>query len=59
MDIACGSGRDAVWLAMQGYEVDGLDVLPDALERASDLAHRHGSSSTPGRRMCASSRRFQ
>ena len=40
LDIACGSGRDAVWLALKGYEVEAIDVLPDALERAGDLARR-------------------
>jgi SAM-dependent methyltransferase len=40
LDLACGSGRDAVALALAGYEVDAVDVLPDALERARDLAAR-------------------
>jgi SAM-dependent methyltransferase len=42
MDLACGSGREAVWLALAGYEVEAIDVLPDALERAADLARRSG-----------------
>jgi SAM-dependent methyltransferase len=42
LDLACGSGRDAVFLALAGYEVEALDVLPDALERAEDLARRTG-----------------
>lgn len=42
LDLACGSGRDAVWVAMRGYEVDAIDILPDALQRAEDLAHRCG-----------------
>jgi len=42
LDLACGSGRDAVYLAMRGYEVDAVDRLPDALERAQDLARRSG-----------------
>jgi len=42
LDIACGSGRDAVYLALAGYAVDAIDVLPDALERARDLARRSG-----------------
>lgn len=41
LDVACGSGRDAVFLAMNGYEVDAIDILPDALLRANDLASRH------------------
>src|SRR5437764_9039018 len=31
LDVACGSGRDAVYLALQGYQVEAIDVLPDAL----------------------------
>jgi tellurite methyltransferase len=38
----CGSGRDAVYLAMQGYEVEAIDLLPDALAKAADLARRCG-----------------
>jgi tellurite methyltransferase len=44
LDIACGSGRDAVYLAMCGYAVKAIDVLPDALARARDLARRCGVS---------------
>ncbi len=41
MDLACGSGRDAVYLAMRGAEVTGIDILPDALAQAAILARRH------------------
>lgn len=34
LDIGCGEGADAVWLAQQGWEVTGLDVSGVALERA-------------------------
>jgi SAM-dependent methyltransferase len=42
LDIACGSGRDAVYLRMRSYRVTAIDVLPDALQKAQDLAQRHG-----------------
>jgi tellurite methyltransferase len=42
IDIACGSGRDAVYLAMQSYDVEAIDILPDALAKADDLARRCG-----------------
>ena len=42
LDLACGSGRDAAYLALAGYAVEAIDVLPDALERARDLARRSG-----------------
>ena len=40
LDLACGTGRDAVFLASCGWDVTGVDVLADALERARDLARR-------------------
>jgi len=42
LDVACGSGRDAVYLALRGYDVEAVDLLPDALDRAKDLARRCG-----------------
>lgn len=42
LDLACGSGRDAVFLALAGFAVEAIDVLPDALARARDLARRSG-----------------
>jgi SAM-dependent methyltransferase len=41
-DLACGAGREAVYLALSGYKVDAFDALPDALQRASNLARRSG-----------------
>jgi 2-polyprenyl-3-methyl-5-hydroxy-6-metoxy-1,4-benzoquinol methylase len=42
LDLACGQGGTAVWLAERGLEVRGLDVSPVAIARAADLAARHG-----------------
>ena len=42
LDVACGSGRDAVYLALAGFEVEGWDILPDAIARCEDLAARNG-----------------
>ena len=42
VDLACGSGRDAVFLSLLGFEVVGIDRLHDALERGRYLADRHG-----------------
>jgi SAM-dependent methyltransferase len=44
LDLGCGTGRDAVWLAMHGWRVTAVDILPDALERARALADLHGVS---------------
>lgn len=42
LDLACGTGRDAAYLALHGYEVDAVDILPDALARATSLASHCG-----------------
>lgn len=44
LDLACGTGRDAVYMAMQGLKVNAWDNLPDALERCARLAARNGVS---------------
>lgn len=38
LDLACGSGRNAVWLAQQGWSVVGADFSDVALEQARALA---------------------
>ena len=38
LDLACGSGRNAVWLAQQGWSVVGADFSDVALEQARGLA---------------------
>lgn len=38
LDLACGSGRHAVWLAARGIASWGIDLLPDAIARARALA---------------------
>ena len=47
-DLACGSGRDAAFLALGGRDVLGLDLLPDALQQARTVA-REARIPTPGR----------
>lgn len=42
LDVGCGEGGDAVWLASRGWLVQGLDIAPTALERARVLAGRAG-----------------
>ncbi|MCB0940809.1 MAG: class I SAM-dependent methyltransferase [Mycobacterium sp.] len=42
LDLACGPGTTAVWLARRGLTVRGLDVSPVAVEQARDLATRAG-----------------
>jgi tellurite methyltransferase len=42
LDVACGAGRDAVYLATHGFTVEGRDHAPEALERARSLAAHEG-----------------
>ncbi|MEO5987782.1 MAG: methyltransferase domain-containing protein [Candidatus Eisenbacteria bacterium] len=42
LDIAAGSGRESVFLALHGFDVEAWDHAPEALERAEALAARHG-----------------
>lgn len=41
VDVACGTGRDAVFMASKGLLVDAWDNLPDAIARCRDLARRN------------------
>ncbi len=41
LDLGCGTGRDAVYLASLGWEVTAVDHLPDALERARQLEAKY------------------
>jgi SAM-dependent methyltransferase len=34
LDVGCGTGTNAIWLAQHGYEVQGVDVAPLAIEQA-------------------------
>ncbi|SIN94392.1 Methyltransferase domain-containing protein [Sulfurivirga caldicuralii] len=42
LDLGCGGGRDAVWLAMQGWSVTAIDREARALARAEALARHEG-----------------
>ena len=42
LDLGCGSGRAAVWLARRGYAVTGCDHQPEALELGALLAATEG-----------------
>ncbi|MEU9052710.1 class I SAM-dependent methyltransferase [Streptomyces sp. NPDC048384] len=35
LDLGCGEGGDAVWLASRGWRVTGVDIAHTALERAA------------------------
>ena len=53
LDLGCGSGREAVYLAAQGWQVVAVDRLPEALQRGRDLQHRYAPDSPPIQWVCA------
>jgi SAM-dependent methyltransferase len=42
LDLACGQGRHAVWLAEHGWQVTAVDFSTVGLEKARAFAERHG-----------------
>ena len=42
LDVACGEGRNAIWLASVGWQVVGVDFSPVGLEKARRLATQQG-----------------
>jgi 2-polyprenyl-3-methyl-5-hydroxy-6-metoxy-1,4-benzoquinol methylase len=46
LDLACGEGRNAVWLATRGWEVTGVDFAGVGLAKGERLAAEHGVTGT-------------
>jgi SAM-dependent methyltransferase len=46
LDLACGEGRNAVWLATRGWEVTGVDFSEVGVTKARSLAADNGVSGT-------------
>lgn len=42
VDLGCGAGNYAVWLAGRGFTVTGIDLSPNALAMADRLARERG-----------------
>ncbi len=42
VDLGCGAGTTAVWLAQRGFEVTGLDISAEAIRLARELATQRG-----------------
>ncbi|WP_083830317.1 bifunctional 2-polyprenyl-6-hydroxyphenol methylase/3-demethylubiquinol 3-O-methyltransferase UbiG [Nesterenkonia sp. F] len=42
LDVGCGEGGDALWLAARGWQVTGVDVSSVALARAAEAAEAVG-----------------
>ena len=43
LDVGCGEGADAVWLAARGWRVTALDISRVALDRAAAHARAAGA----------------
>jgi SAM-dependent methyltransferase len=46
LDVGCGEGADAIWLAQRGWQVTALDPSRVALDRAAAAARRVGVAVT-------------
>lgn len=46
LDLGCGVGREAVFLASEGWQITAIDHLPDAIDRARLLAERYAPEAT-------------
>jgi len=44
VDLGCGSGTDAIYLASQGFDVTAIDISPTALGQAEEKARKAGVS---------------
>ena len=42
LDLGCGHGGDALWLARLGWEVTAVDIAPTALDRVTEGAEAAG-----------------
>jgi SAM-dependent methyltransferase len=47
LDLGCGEGGDAVWLAQHGWDVTGIDISPSAISRARAAADALGLTAGP------------
>jgi ubiquinone/menaquinone biosynthesis C-methylase UbiE len=44
LELGCGAGSNAIWLAQQGFRVTGIDLAPAAVEAAGERATAEGVS---------------
>lgn len=44
LDVGCGEGADAIWVAERGWTVTGVDVSPVGLQRAAGHAREAGQA---------------
>ncbi len=46
LDVGCGTGDNALFLASRGHDVTGIDAAPSAIERATQKAARSAAPAT-------------
>ena len=46
LDLACGTGRNSLWLSQRGLDATGIDLSSEALRQGSELANQAGCSIT-------------
>ncbi len=46
LDLGCGTGTDAIYLASHGWEVTGVDFVPEAIATAQTRARAAGSTAS-------------
>ena len=44
LDVGCGEGADAIWLARSGWRVTAIDISDVAVSRAREAAERAGAA---------------
>ncbi|QBD76843.1 class I SAM-dependent methyltransferase [Ktedonosporobacter rubrisoli] len=44
LDLACGTGTMAIRMAELGFQVTGIDIIPEMIERAKQKAHMQGAT---------------
>src|ERR1044072_8056248 len=44
LDLACGTGRLAIRLAAQGYQITEVDIVPEMIDRGKQKAAARGVS---------------
>lgn len=42
LDLGCGQGADAIWLAAKGWDVTAVDIAVNAIDRATEHARAAG-----------------
>ncbi len=59
LDLACGEGRNALWLAERGWRVTGVDFSPVAICKAVQTEAASGPRPAPVAWMCADATTFR